>query len=99
MWFDIPVFAYRSSAVPETLGSGGILFNAKENLREVAAAAHLLCSRDNLRSTVIKQQRDRRKFYLPERVEPILETLADTLMRGAGPTISWSGRLTLAASS
>ena len=34
MWFDVPVFAYKSSAVPETLGEGGLLFTDKQDLKD-----------------------------------------------------------------
>src|SRR5207249_9245654 len=51
MWFDIPVLAYRSSAVAETLGSAGVMFTEKR-LPEVAALAHLLVEDRELRGKV-----------------------------------------------
>ncbi len=81
MWFDVPVFAYRSSAVSETLDAAGLLFTTKQNSAEVAAAAHLLIQPGNIRDAVIKQQRRRRETYLPENVQPALEQLLDALTR------------------
>ena len=75
MWFDIPVFAYKSSAVPETLGEGGILFNTKDNAQELAVAAWLLIHDYELKSQVIAGQRRRRIAFLPEAIEQKLKVL------------------------
>ena len=75
MWFDVPVFAYRSSAVPETLGAGGLLFNSKNDQLELAAAAHLLVESESLRASVIDQQRRRRDYYLPANVDRAMDPL------------------------
>ena len=75
MWFDIPVLAYRSSAVPETLGEGGLLFTDKGDLEQVAALAHLLVRDQELRERVLAGQRQRRRDFLPENVLPVLERL------------------------
>jgi glycosyltransferase involved in cell wall biosynthesis len=63
MWFDIPVLAYKSSAVPETLGKAGILFNSKDDLVQVAALAKLLVKDQVLRSKVTQAQRQRRNNF------------------------------------
>ena len=39
MWHDVPVLAYNNAAVGETLGTGGVLFNRKDRLKELAALA------------------------------------------------------------
>jgi glycosyltransferase involved in cell wall biosynthesis len=76
MWFDVPVLAYKSSAVPETLGAAGIMFTEKR-LPELAALAHMLVEDRALRRTVIAAQRKRRSAFLPEAVLPaLLELLA-----------------------
>ena len=84
MWFDVPVFAYRSSAVPETLGSGGLLFTAKDDFVQLAAAAHLLAQPGHLREAVIAQQRQRRAAYLAESVTGSLERLLSKLVNDTG---------------
>ncbi|MDH6102764.1 glycosyltransferase family 4 protein [Umezakia ovalisporum] len=59
MWFDIPILAYASTAVPETLAEGGILFTTKEDLIAVAALAKILVGDGGLRAKVINAQRRR----------------------------------------
>jgi len=68
MWFDVPVLAYKSSAVPETLGEAGIMFTSNEDLVSVAALAKLLVRDEDLRTKVLRAQRRRRSAFLPESV-------------------------------
>lgn len=63
MWFDIPVLAYKSSAVPETLDEAGLLFTSKDDLLQVAVLAKLLVKDDVLRLKVLKAQRRRRNNF------------------------------------
>jgi hypothetical protein len=42
MWFDVPVLAYRSSVIPESLGPAGVMFADKDDLGHVAATAAVL---------------------------------------------------------
>lgn len=79
MWFDVPVLAYKSSAVPETLGDAGIMFNSKEDLVGVAALAKLLIRDQESRSKVLTAQRKRRKDFLPESVWPTFEELIEKM--------------------
>ncbi len=79
MWFDIPIFAFKASAVPETLGGAGLMFTAKENWRELAATAHLMATDKALREKLLRAQRNRRPDFLPERVQPILLEMAKKL--------------------
>lgn len=76
MWFDIPILAYKSSAVPETLGEAGLIFTSKDDLQQVAALAKLLVKDKNLRTKVINAQRKRRESFLP----PILNNVLDSLV-------------------
>lgn len=82
MWFDIPVFAYKSTAVPETLGEGGLLFTGKENHQQLAVAARLLIHDTQLRESIIAAQRRRRVGFLPEMIEPKLDTLVKAMVEG-----------------
>jgi glycosyltransferase involved in cell wall biosynthesis len=43
MWFDIPVLAYSSSAVPETLGEAGLMFNNKNDWFRLQPLLNCLC--------------------------------------------------------
>ena len=82
MWFDVPVLAYNSSAVPETLGDASMMFNSKEDLTSVAALAKLLVRDGVLREKVIRAQRKRRMDFLPEKVLSGLDAII-TLMEGS----------------
>lgn len=63
MLFNIPVLAYKSTAVPEILGEAGIIFNSKEDLIQVAALAKLLVKDASLRAKVIKFQEERKAAF------------------------------------
>lgn len=63
MWFDIPVLAYSSSAIPETLGEAGLMFKSKENLVQVAALAKILAKDQLLRAKIINTQKRRRSSF------------------------------------
>ncbi|MBU0944972.1 MAG: glycosyltransferase [Proteobacteria bacterium] len=68
MWFDIPVFAYKSSAVPETLGEGGLLFTDKKDRQELAVTAKILMHDPDVRSRIFSGQKRRRNVFLPESI-------------------------------
>lgn len=87
MWFDIPVLAFHSSAVPETMGEAGLMFTDKSNLPELAALASLLVNEVELRQKVIRAQRRRRVAYLPSKVGPVLEGLVAGLLGSTRQTI------------
>lgn len=80
MWFDVPVLAFKSSAVPETLGNAALLFTTKEDLAAVAALARLIVEDANLRGRIIRRQRDRRLSFLPGKIEPLLAKIAEQLV-------------------
>jgi glycosyltransferase involved in cell wall biosynthesis len=82
MWWDVPVLAYKSSAVAETMGEGGIIFDDKSDLRRVAALAKLMVRDDELRAKVLAAQRRRRRDFLPELILPQVKALAETLVGG-----------------
>jgi glycosyltransferase involved in cell wall biosynthesis len=79
MWFDVPILAYKSSAVPETLADAGLLFTPVEPSRELAAAASLLVHDPVLRETVLRAQHRRRRDFLPDRVGPALDRIVAAL--------------------
>ena len=79
MWFDIPVLAYKSTAVTETLGQAGILFNDKQDLAKVAALAKLCVHDDQLKVTILQAQQNRRLDFLPKVIFPIIDSLVQQL--------------------
>ena len=80
MHFDVPVLAYKSSAIPETLEKAGIMFTSKKDLVSVAALAKLLVRDENLGKCVLRAQRKRRGAFSPEKVLPQLNRLVQKMM-------------------
>lgn len=79
MWFDIPVLAYKSTAIPETLGEAAIMFTRKNDLPPIAALAKHLVRDSSSRAKVLKAQRKRRVDFLPEIVWEKLDALLDEM--------------------
>lgn len=80
MWFDVPILAYKSSAIPETLGEAGLMFNTKNDLVKVAALAKLVVKDEQLRGKVIAAQRKRRESFLPSAVKKKIDDLITNLV-------------------
>jgi glycosyltransferase involved in cell wall biosynthesis len=80
MWFDIPVLAFKSTAIPETLGSAGLMFDDKSDPASVAALAKLMVHDEALRSTVLAAQARRRQDFLPEALMPRFLAMAEALV-------------------
>ena len=67
MLFDVPVIAYRSCAVPDTMGGSGILLDS--NAPELAAAAlHRAMTDVRVRDAVIQGQRRRLADFSYEKI-------------------------------
>lgn len=79
MWFDVPVLAFNSSAVPETLGEAAMMFTHKNDLRELAAVAHFIVTDRELRSKIISAQQRQREKFLPDEVAPRVVRIANDL--------------------
>ncbi len=69
MAFDVPIVAYKSSAVPETLGLGGLLFDSKDDLTEMAVTIKLLAEDRALRRAVLAGQRAQLDSFSRERIK------------------------------
>lgn len=82
MWFDVPVLAFRSTAVPETLGAAGLLYTEKR-WPEVAALAARLLRDDALRARVVAAQRGRREAFRFAALEPVYDAVLARVF-GAG---------------
>ena len=80
MWFDVPILAYASTAVSETLAGAGCLFEQKGDLRAVAALGQRLLTDLTFRDEVLARQRERRNAFLPEGVRPRLVEFVDQLL-------------------
>jgi glycosyltransferase involved in cell wall biosynthesis len=78
MLLGVPVLAYRATAVPDTLGDAGVLFESKQ-VAEVAEMAHALASDPALRQGVLAAQRRRLQAFAPEAVEATLRRHLESL--------------------
>ena len=78
MRYDVPVFAYAATAVPETLRYSGVLFPRKD-WPTIAEAIGILLADERVRAQVIAEQRQHLPYYsLPaceERLEALLASL------------------------
>ena len=68
MYFDLPIIAYESTAVPETLGHSGVLVK-KKDFPITAELIHLLATDQDLRQAILENQRQRLMHFARERVE------------------------------
>lgn len=74
MFFGVPILARNTTAIPETLGSSGILFN-KFGYLEAAEAAHLMITDSALRNQIIATQKQRLQDFLPDAAEAKLQEI------------------------
>ena len=70
MWFDIPVIAYDSSAIAETLDSAALLFTNKKDMAEIAGLTYLMLTDENIRQRMIKEQKKVREKYSYNTIKP-----------------------------
>ena len=68
MYFDVPVVAYDSCAIGETLGGSGLLLPDKDPA-VVGEAMHLILSNPELRDQIIKGQRARLEDFQHDKIK------------------------------
>jgi len=69
MWFDIPVLAFESSAIPETLAGSGFMFKNKKDMLSVAVLTNELLNNKELRKNIIFEQQKVRENYSFQQVK------------------------------
>ena len=74
MYFDVPIVAYASTAIPETLGGSGILLESKEPAT-VAEAVNRVVWDSEARKRVLEGQRERLKVFSYEQTKEVLEKI------------------------
>ena len=80
MYFDLPIVAYSSSAIPETLGKGGLLLDSKDP--QVAAAAIDRMIRDkDLRGIIAAERKARLAQF---RYEQVSAKMKECILKLAG---------------
>ena len=78
MLMNVPVLAFRASAVGDTLGDAGVQFG-KKCFAEVAELCHQLATDESLRSSVLAGQRRRLEAFAPAAVEATLRRHVESL--------------------
>lgn len=69
MWFDVPVLAFKSSAIPDTLSEAGIIFKDKKDMLSVAVLVNELLNNKKLTKKVISAQQKVRAHYSFQQVK------------------------------
>lgn len=80
MFFDLPIIAYDSTAIPDTLGGSGILLKDKNPL-ETAGVINQVILDKNLQNRVICGQRERLKDFEHEVIEKQLLSYLERFSR------------------
>ena len=81
IYFDVPVVAYKSTAVPETLGQGGVLVREKD-FPIIAEVIHRLVSDQDFRRAILEAQRQRLQDFTREKVEALFWNSLAPLLEG-----------------
>ena len=81
MYFDIPIVAYNSTAIPDTLGGSGVLLETKEP-DKAALEVHHLITQKVYREEVIAGQQKRLKDFSHENVCAILAEQLSKFING-----------------
>jgi len=71
MYFEVPIIAYDSTAIPDTLGDAGVLVKEK-NYAEIAGLMNRLITDQNLRKTLIDKEQERLKNFNNEKIRNML---------------------------
>ena len=71
MFFEIPIIAYDSAAISDTLGNSGILVKDKR-YEEIAEMINLLVEDKIFREKIINKQKERLKDFRKDKIEKIL---------------------------
>ena len=79
MYFDVPVLAYASSAVPSTLGGSGVLLKEKDPVL-AGEMMHCVLSDNALRRQILQKQRERLQDFSFEAVRALFEKQIHTFL-------------------
>lgn len=82
MYFGVPIVAYNSSAVPDTMDSTGILVNHKR-FNEIAELLDIMMSDEELRNEIILKQKERIKSFTFDQAASILHNNVDLILNSS----------------
>jgi glycosyltransferase involved in cell wall biosynthesis len=83
MRFEVPIIAYASTAIPETLGGAGILVRQK-HFPAVAELVYLLQTDADLRARVVARQKARARDFAPDVILEQFRGYLDAVMGELG---------------
>lgn len=87
MYFSVPIVAYRSSAIPETLSDSGIIIDRKDP-EYVAAIVNRIIKDSTFRKKIIKVEKKRLEYYAYKNVKDrFLQCLQSILENNMGDSI------------
>ena len=81
MLFEVPIVAYDSCAVGETLGEGGILLKKKSFL-EIAGLLNRVVHDEALREQIVENQKKRMKHFQTDRVSAMFKKYFRAFLKG-----------------
>jgi glycosyltransferase involved in cell wall biosynthesis len=81
MHLRIPVLAHNTTSIPHTLDGAGVIFNEKR-YDEIAEMMDLLMEDQAFKTAIVEQQRKRLEFFKKPRLEGLLRSYIDEVMRG-----------------
>lgn len=80
MYFDVPVLAYASSAIPDTLSGSGVMLEEKD-FPLIAGLMARMAHDEALRGEVLAGQRERLKFFSYESVSGRFKALLEKFIK------------------
>lgn len=81
MYFDVPIVAYNSSAIGETLGGSGFLLKEKNPL-ETASVMDRILTNETLKQTILENQKERLQDFQYEKIKALFWKYMDEFMGG-----------------
>lgn len=81
MFFNVPIVAYKSCAVPDTMGDSGIKLDSKDPV-EAALVMDRVLNDNNLRQNIILHQKKRLEDFSYDRVKAIFEKQLNKFISG-----------------
>ena len=83
MFFNLPIIAFNSTAIPQTLGNSGILIKEK-HYDEIAELVNLIITDCPFKTKIIEKQKDRLKKFSFENNSKKFRQIINNLVNGAG---------------
>lgn len=87
MFFKIPIIAYNSSAIGDTLGGSGLLIDEKEPI-QTALLIDRVVTDEKLRNEIISGQNERLKDFSYDKIKALFEKQLDRFIKGKNKDVS-----------